>query len=150
MARILVLGMALAFAGCHNAPYWEKHKREDAEIARQEALRAREHETWDSEERRRLLALCLDIAKFEKQWSNFAEWRFEPEGGRCTVSYKKTPGELKTRKQCADEMLSDPKERVGDEPSLTASDVTTFFYNQCTSENFSKTWYVRASKDRIR
>lgn len=147
MSRILVVGMATALFGC-DAPFWEKHKREDAAIARQEAVRAKEHETWDAEETRRLLALCLDIAKFEKQWNNFAEWSFNRLTGGCTVSYKKPAADKKTAKQCADEWLREKGERAGDEPSATAPEWKQTMYFTCTSETFSKTWNVRAATKR--
>ena len=143
MRKLLVASVAMGLFGCSNAPFWEKHKREDAEIARKEKVREKEHETWVAEERRRLLALCLDIAKFEKQWNNFVDWSFDRSSGDCTVSYKKPPTDMKTEKECADEILTVPSERDGDSPSVTAPKWTrTMFYN-CTSAHFTREWSVR-------
>lgn len=141
MNKILAVALSIALAGC-DAPFWVKQTREDQQIARQEAIRAREKETWRAEESRRLLALCLDIAKFEKQWNNFAAWSFDAQTGECSVSYKKPATDKKTEKECADLWLGGEGERVGDGPSGTASSGKQRLYYSCVAETFSREWNV--------
>lgn len=145
MNRLLVVGLAVVILGC-DTPYWVKQKREDAQIARQDKIRAEEHQTWRAEERRRLLALCLDISKFERQWGNFASWSFDQDTGECEVSYKKTGAEKKTPKQCADEWLTEEGDRAGDGPSDTAKDWKRNMYFSCVAETFSRQWNVQPAK----
>lgn len=146
MSKVSVVAFAIALAACE-APFWVKEKREDRQIARQEAIRAQEHETWRAEERRRLLALCLDIAKFERQWANFDEWSYNVQTGGCTVWYKKTGAAKKTEKECADLWLNGKDERMGDGPSDKAPEVKQRLFYDCAAENFSKVWNVQLANE---
>jgi hypothetical protein len=142
----IVVGLAIALSGCDDSP-WAKRKREAEETRRQEVARDREHATWRAEESRRLLAVCLDVAKFEKQWNNFANWSFDEDTGGCTVEYKKPPAEQKSAKQCADEWLTDKGERIGDIPSATAPAWKRTFYRDCVSDTFSRSWNVQVYQE---
>ncbi|HVR72522.1 MAG TPA: hypothetical protein VMT87_16930 [Vicinamibacteria bacterium] len=140
---LLVVALAVAVAAC-DAPFWVKHNREDAELARQEVVRIQARQTSLAEESRRLLALCLDIAKLERQWKNYSGWTFDQASGACTVEYKKPPSDIKSKAACAAEWLKDEGARDGDAPSASASSLERVMYYDCVSETFSKVWNVRA------
>jgi hypothetical protein len=141
--QAMVVALAIALCACDASP-WAKWKDERRRQQAASDQAAREHATWRAEESRRLLAVCLDIAKFEKQWSNFANWSFDEDTGGCSVEYKKPPAEKKTAKACADEWLTGKDERVRDIPSATAPSWKRPFYYDCVSDTFSRNWKVQA------
>jgi len=136
--RAVVVLCTMVLWGC-DAPYWVKQEREDADRVK---TRAEELRRWRAEEHRRQAALCLDIAKLEKQWNNFAEWAFVPSTGYCVITYKKTKIEQMSPRQCATEWLGGEGERDGTEPSASAPDWKKAAYLACISETFRKSWSV--------
>ena len=135
MSRTLVAGMVITQLAC--TPLFQgENKKDAAEVAREDAARAEGQQRWSAEESRRLLALCLDIAKFEKQWANYASWSFDYSAGTCTVEYKSPASEKKSVKECKELWLAGE--------GLPKTKLNRRFYSECVENHFSRDWDVRS------
>ena len=129
---LAVMGV-LAGSSCSMRPEAEA----EAAMAKAKAevvQKATEERRWNLEQSRQVLALCLDIARFEKQWNNYANWSFDRASGTCTVSYKKSPAEKTSPAECVSAFL--PNGAKG------ASPEDREMYRECVSTFFERTWSV--------